>query len=157
MYCIVKDYIAMSDIKFTGSCECGHCTYTCTTLPQSSGFCHCITCQKLAGSSSMPFAPVPTDSLTWTNEPVVLKRSDVATRLGCEKCHSWLLMRYKSTPERTSLNVPSVDFGMLSSEDVKKFAPTHHIFVAQKAPWMQIHDDLPQYERFRGDSHRVET
>lgn len=125
--------------------------YRMDTPPQSAGFCHCTTCQKLSGSSSMPFVPIPTNSLTWTNEPVVMKKSAIGTRLA------WFLMRYHSTPERTSLNVPSVDFGTLLTEEVKKFKPTHHIFVVQKAPWMQIQDDLTQYERFRGDSHQIET
>ena len=146
----------MADVKFTGSCECGHCTYACNTFPNDSGECHCITCQKLSGSSSMSFIAVPTSSLTWTNEPTVMKNTTIAERSGCIHCHSWMAMRYHSTLDRISLNISTIDADVLSHADLQKFMPTHHIFVAQKAVWSPINDDLPHYDRFRGDSHRIE-
>ena len=146
----------MADVKFTGSCECGHCTYTCNTFPNDSGECHCITCQKLSGSSSMSFIPVPTSSLTWTNEPTIMKNTTIAQRSGCIHCHSWMAMKYYSTLDRISLNISTIHTDVPSHGDLQKFIPTHHIFVAQKAIWSPINDDLPQYDRFRGDSHRIE-
>ena len=34
--------------------------------------------------------------------------------------------------------------GTLIDEPTLK--PTHHIFVGSKAPWYEIHDDLPQHD-----------
>jgi len=36
-------------------------------------------------------------------------------------------------------------------DDDPSIRPTHHIFVSQKAPWHEIGDLLPQYERYRTD------
>ena len=33
-----------------------------------------------------------------------------------------------------------------SNCDVPSIRPAHHIFVASKAPWHEITDDLPQYD-----------
>jgi hypothetical protein len=30
--------------------------------------------------------------------------------------------------------------------DAPSIQPTHHIFVASKAPWFEITDDLPQFD-----------
>lgn len=65
-------------------------------------------------------------------------------------------MIYHSTPDRYSLNTSTVDVKKLSQEQVDAFKTTHHIFVSEQAPWATIADGLPQYDRFRGDGHRVE-
>jgi hypothetical protein len=37
---------------------------------------------------------------------------------------------------------------MGSLVDAPSIRPTEHIFVRSKAPWFEITDDLPQFERY---------
>lgn len=40
---------SLSETTPAGGCHCGALTYTTTSLPAFSGYCHCAKCQKLTG------------------------------------------------------------------------------------------------------------
>ena len=37
-------------------------------------------------------------------------------------------------------------------DDDSGIAPQYHIFTGSKAPWHEIHDSLPQYQRWRDEA-----
>ncbi len=64
--------------------------------------------------------------------------SEDAKRFFCETCGSPIYSRRMSMPEILRLRVGSLD------DDVA-IEKVSHIFVASKAAWDDIHDDLPQF------------
>lgn len=97
---------------------------------------------------------VPTASIEWQSRPTAKVSSTSAARLACDRCHAWMGMTYSATPEQIFLNHSTVDFRGMSRDGMAAFAPTYHIFVADKAPWWHIDDTLKQ---FPGDNEVERT
>ena len=56
----------------------------------------------------------------------------------CAGCGTALTYRNEQRPEEIDLTLPSLDAAA-------RFAPKMHVWVAEKLPWVQIADGLPQY------------
>ena len=61
-------------------------------------------------------------------------------------------MRYLQSPHEVGLALGAVDDESLATSEVKDgLELKSHIFVSQKASWVEIKDGLPTYDRFNGD------
>jgi hypothetical protein len=100
--------------------------------------CHCTRCRAATGSAFKPFAGIAGDKVRLT------KGADTVSVFGskgngdfrCGACGSFLFSRLKDG---------RVHVGMGSLVDTPTIRVSEHIFVANKAPWFTITDDLPQY------------
>jgi hypothetical protein len=102
--------------------------------------CHCSNCRALTGSAFLPTGRIERGKLTVTKgaESLVVEGDpDAAYEVRCAQCFSLLYW----TSRDDCFGVP---YGTLIDEPTLK--PTHHIFVGSKAPWYEIHDDLPQHD-----------
>ena len=66
-------------------------------------------------------------------------------RSFCSRCGSNLLFEPNATPD-----VAWVAVGGFDSDPKER--PGTHIYVASKAPWFEISDELPQFSEGAGDS-----
>lgn len=48
---------------YSGSCQCGECTYAVTAPPYVAYTCHCKECQRLSASASNTCIQVPAESI----------------------------------------------------------------------------------------------
>ncbi len=124
-----------------GTCLCTRVTWALTGPPEKTYHCHCQMCRKAHGAAFGTYAFVPRDRFAWTGSLDSVREyvsSRALTRKFCSTCGSL---------------VPSLDSG-----GTRYFVPagSHdsgaevdcHIFVASKAPWFEITDDLACHDRF---------
>ena len=130
-----------------GSCLCGGVRYEITgELVGRINYCHCSQCRKASGSSFGTTAGVnASDFRIVAGEGLVSswESSPGNHRCFCSRCGSPLFKRVESSPAILRLRLGTLD----TDPGVKV---ERHIYVRSKAPWVEIVDDLSQYE----DAHR---
>lgn len=122
-----------------GACLCRRVGYEVADEFEYAVNCHCKDCQRATGSAFKPFAGIALGKLRLTDGTQdTLIYGDVAENhdVHCRHCGSLLYSVIQ--PGRAH-----VTLGTLI--DAPAIRPTHHIFVASKAPWYEINDSLPQY------------
>ena len=124
----------------TGGCLCGAVRFSIDPAPHAVYFCHCGQCRKAQGSAFAASVPVPRAAFTLLAGGEQL-RSYRATphkaRWFCSHCGSPLYS------EVDGADVLRVRAGAL--DDARTLTAVAHIFVADRAPWYRIDDELPQY------------
>lgn len=129
----------MTSIPLRGACLCGAVEYEVPDEFAYAVICHCKDCQRATGSAFKPFASIDQTRLR------LVKGGDRLSIYGdpaenhdvhCRRCGSLLYSVIR--PDRVH-----VTLGTLI--DAPTIRPTHHIFVASKAPWYEIQDSLPRY------------
>lgn len=127
-------------MAIVGGCLCGAIRYQIDGELTRAGNCHCSMCRKAHGAAFGTYAEVPDGAFHWTageNEVRIFESSPDIGRAFCPRCGSTL---------------GAVDHGQLSwvtlgtVDGDPGVRPQAHIFVASKAPWDQITDDLPCFD-----------
>lgn len=127
-----------------GSCLCGGVTYEVTAPIERLGHCHCRMCRKAHGAAFATYGRVSARAFRFTSGERLVKRyqsSVPVTRSFCGDCGSNLTFSYAPLPEVLWIAAGSFD------ED-PGVRPLSHCFVASKAPWHELTDDLKQYPDF---------
>ena len=127
-----------------GSCFCQTVRYEVSGPFDSMMSCHCSLCRKHHGAAFATYISAPTERFRWVaGEDALLeyKSSSQGTRISCGVCGSAVQM---TMPDSPLVFLPA---GPLEG-DLGGLKPQAHIFVASKAPWYTITDDLPQYEEY---------
>ena len=139
----------MSDKKHTGSCYCGGVTFEATGKIRSAVMCHCGQCRKMSGPF-MAATSVPNDRFTITKDETLawFRSSDQAERGFCNRCGSPLFWRGVGDDRI------SICMGALDHSD--HMTSSGHIFVADKAGWYDLTDDLPKFDQGDDGSIRQE-
>jgi hypothetical protein len=134
--------MATEENPLRGSCLCGLVAYEVPDRFEYSLYCHCSDCRRATGAAAKPFAGIKSDLLAIVSgaDHVLLYGGGANHDAHCERCGSLLYSRvrdgaYLHVTLGTLIDSPSI-------------RPTAHIFVSSKAPWDDICDDLPQYDRF---------
>jgi len=130
-----------------GHCECGRVQFEAGGEINDFSHCHCSQCRRLHGAAYATFAGVARDKFR-----VISGESDVSTyassathqRHFCSNCGSNILVELTTEP-----NTLYVSMSMIDGDP--PHPPGYHIFVASKAPWHDITDDLPQFDAFAPD------
>ena len=124
-----------------GSCLCGDMTYEFDPPYNEMHHCHCSMCRKAHGSAFATYISAPPDQLRWISgeDRVVRYESSPGFHRGfCPKCGS-------VTPDTMSDSV-YVPVGALHGDPGERVGA--HIFVASKAGWYEITDDIPQHDDY---------
>ena len=123
-----------------GSCLCGAVQYEVKDEFVYSQYCHCADCRRATGSAFKPFAGIAIEKVRITAGADHISRygGGRAYDVHCRVCGSLL---YSVVRDGACAHVT---LGTL--RDPPSIRPSAHIFVADKAPWHEITDDLPQYE-----------
>lgn len=123
-----------------GSCLCGGIEYEIDGDITDVLNCHCSMCQKLHSSAFRTRGVVLTKDWQTTQGEELLKfyESSAGEYKGfCSNCGSQIYTKFDAKPE-----ILGLAFGTLDTDPNIK--PSRHIFVASKAPWHDITDNLPQ-------------
>ena len=124
-----------------GSCLCGGVRYEISGPLSYPLNCHCSMCRKAHGAAFRSRARVKADDFRWTQgaELLTYYESSPGNHRGfCRACGSPLLSRFDNDPSSYGLPLGALD-------DDPGIKPGFHVFVASKAPWYDITDELPQF------------
>jgi hypothetical protein len=98
-------------------------------------------CRKAHGAAFGSYVGVGKSALRWLGGEEMIARyasSADVTRTFCSRCGSTLQYIHRAQPERFALAMGVLD-------DDPGVRPELHMFVADKAPWYEIADALPQH------------
>ena len=124
-----------------GSCFCGAVKYEVRGDIGPITLCHCAACRKLNGTAFWAAASVETKEFHMVSGGDALTQfesSPGVQRVFCGVCGSRLFGTSGAAPATIRLCIGTLDTPIL----VK---PAAHIFVAEKAEWFEIHDEIPQF------------
>jgi hypothetical protein len=136
----------MENGALLGGCLCGSVRYEITASLKQAEHCHCSMCRKASGAAFSTNSIVPTDSLRVTagaNLVSEYESSPKRRRCFCSNCGSPLFIRRTDMPEITVVTLGTVDGDPHT-------LPERHVFVASKAPWYEITDELAQFKIYPG-------
>lgn len=124
-----------------GSCLCGEVRYAIDGEIGQVSHCHCSMCRRIHGAAFGTYGAVPKENFRWLSGAGSVKTyrsSENLERTFCSNCGSTLQAILKTEPDVVYLTLGTMDGD-------PNCRPECHIFVASKAPWHEITDDLPQY------------
>ena len=122
-------------------CLCGGIQIEITGKIGPVVLCHCSRCRKASGSAFGANADVRAAYWNLSGEEWVreFESSPGVFRAFCSRCGSPIYSRREGEPDAHRIRL-----GLLDDEPGRR--PLAHFFVASKASWFEITDDLPQFE-----------
>jgi hypothetical protein len=126
----------------SGRCECGAVRYRVVDEFLYAANCHCSNCRAATGSAFKAFAGIERDKLELIDglDSLLVFGEDDLNNTRCAVCGSFLFSVVRDGAY--------VHVAMGSLVDAPSIRPTEHIFVGSKAPWFEITDDLPQFDKY---------
>ena len=123
-----------------GGCLCGKFCYEITGLLLDADHCHCSMCRQQHGAAFSTYANFSAGDFKWVTGAEYVKTYETVAGDGwcfCTDCGSTLAGTEQGRVTSITLATVEGDPGI---------KPEAHIFVASKAQWHDINDDLPQFE-----------
>jgi hypothetical protein len=127
-----------------GSCLCGGIAWEVDGPLELMGHCHCSMCRKAHGAAFETGASTTADKFRWVRgeELIRLYESHPGShRAFCSRCGSVI-------PGVSVANEGRVFISAGCLDDDPGTRPIAHIFVASKAPWQEITDELPCFDAY---------
>ncbi len=127
------------------SCLCGAVAWEADGPLEFMSHCHCGRCRKAHGAAFATYVMCPPEAFRLVRGADAIGRVEAAsglTRAFCTRCGSVV------TDGRPWQGLVGFPAGPL--DDDPGVRPLAHIFVASKAPWDTIADDLPRFDAFPG-------
>lgn len=124
-----------------GSCLCGTVKYEVRGNLGPAIYCHCSRCRKATATAFATNAGVAASDFVIIEGESALKAfnsSPGVHRFFCSNCGSPIISRRDTMPDVVRLRLGTLDTPLTAP-------PTGHYFVASKADWYEIRDDLPQF------------
>ncbi|HXX47901.1 MAG TPA: GFA family protein [Myxococcota bacterium] len=125
-----------------GSCFCGGIAFEIERVAFLR-HCHCSTCRKETGSAFGTLAVVRPQHFHWRRGEDLVRFYDYppdGRRASCRVCGSKAPLALRNG---TIMAVPA---GLL--DDDPGVRPSLHQFAGSKAPWWEIADELPRFEKW---------
>lgn len=128
----------------SGGCQCGDVAFEYTGTPKFMMNCHCSRCRKVKSAAHATNAFVPAEQFHWIRGQDKTVNYDLpeAERFGnafCGNCGSSLPRESGSTG---MLNVPVGSLDCAPGLEARG-----HIFIGSSAPWFDVSDELPQWDK----------
>jgi hypothetical protein len=130
------------------SCLCGGIAFTLGRPVLSMSNCHCSMCRRQHGTAFSTYVQCHRAAVQLTQGQELLATyasSDHVKRQFCGVCGAKLFYLADAHPQTVWVAAGVLD-------DDPEITACQHIFVASKAPWYEICDDLPCHDRFP-DAH----
>lgn len=131
-------------MTISGSCLCGAVQYKINSALSSLGHCHCKMCQRFHGTAYATYGMVAKAQfsiLRGRDHLKTVQSSVNVKRHFCSRCGSPLTYQNDIIPDNIWITAGTFD-------DDPGCEPQYHIFVASKAPWFEINDNIPQFDGF---------
>ena len=129
---------------YNGRCLCGAIKFTIQGGIKNIVYCHCSLCRKAQGSAFATNGNVEMKKFNFIsgqNNLTSYKTSETQSKLFCKTCGSPIMSKNSLTPDMIRVRL-----GTIESDIVER--PEAHIFVASKANWENISDNIPQYDKY---------
>jgi hypothetical protein len=130
----------MESATVPGACLCTAVRFEIALPTLFCAHCHCTICRRAHGAGYVTWIAVPTERfriLTGEQHLTRYASSDHGTRSFCNICGSSLFFSSAHHPEKIDLVLAN----MLGDIDQ---APQFHANFDDRAPWVQVADDLPR-------------
>ena len=131
---------------YQGSCLCGSIRFEVNNKLEPVVNCHCKYCRKAHAAAFATFLSIPDANFkitqgedTLTKHGYRFANSD-AYRCFCSICGTRLFNHLPSI-NRASVSVAALELS--AEEDIR---PVAHINCESKCSWLELSDDLPQFE-----------
>lgn len=126
-----------------GSCLCGGVRYRAARRAGPMGNCHCSMCRKAHGAAFSTIQPVRREGFAWESGEALLRgyeSSPGKRRWFCSRCGSHDASTRDAERDTLLLRAGSIESGA-------EAGPVAYGWVGSKAPWFEITDGLPVFER----------
>jgi hypothetical protein len=133
----------ISSDSVSGSCQCGTVSFEYSGTPKFMMNCHCSRCRKVKGAAHATNVFVACEDLTWKsgeNNVVKFALPD-AKFFGNAFCRTCGSSVPRARSDGSVYNIPAGSLDQAPGIDAKG-----HIFMGSKAPWIEVTDDLPQWD-----------
>ena len=137
----------MIEQQLAGGCLCGKVRYKIYAPAKSVEHCHCSQCRRAHGAlyaSGALFDASAVKIIKGQSNLTHYESSAGNWRKFCTTCGCHLFMTVDNFPDEIYVWVASLDGGAHPGHPTNREA---HIFVGSKAPWEQVADGLPQFNR----------
>jgi hypothetical protein len=127
-----------------GSCLCGAVRYEMSGAIEEIHHCHCSRCRKAHGAAFSTYAQVARDGFRFVQGEEKVRHfrsSPPVQRSFCSECGSNLIFGFDGLPDAVWVAAGTFD-------DDPGQRPQAHIFVASKACWFDITDDLARFDEY---------
>lgn len=124
-----------------GRCLCEGVKFEVDEAPTMMGTCHCTRCQRQGGSGGSTAIVIDPEKFAVTQGEELVKEyaeGGFTSRYFCGNCGSFLYGRGE--------NMMYAAAGAFADDPGVR--PQFHMFVGSKAPWDEIHDELPQFPEY---------
>jgi hypothetical protein len=128
-------------MKTAGSCLCGGYSFEVDGEFSEMADCFCSMCRKAHGAAYATFVGCEAAGFNlMQGEELVCQyqSSEQGVRAFCKTCGSNLPMIGED-----QVYIPA---GMLDADPVVRTSA--HLFASSRAPWVEIHDDAPQFDGY---------
>lgn len=128
-------------MTYTASCLCSGIRLRITSELEPIQVCHCVQCRKAQGTVFATNTPVARSAFHLDSGAELLteyESSPGKKRAFCSRCGSPIYSRRDDLPELLRIRAGLINEPL----DVR---PAAHFYVASKANWWGINDDLPQF------------
>ena len=130
---------------YSGRCSCGAVVVEARGLPKWVGICHCRSCRRATGGTSVAAAGFARDRVVIEGPTLAeYASSPGVARSFCSACGTSLSYRSTRWPEDIHLMVGALD-------EPEKLPPQFHIFFDERLTWSAPSDDLPKYRSTPSD------
>ena len=129
----------MSDVV-TGGCLCGAVRFEVVLPAKWCANCHCTMCRRAHGAPFVTWVGLDASAFRMIRGEAERARyasSPAATRTFCAKCGS--PMTFESERWAGEIHVARACL-----PDELSLSPMAHAFFSDRAPWLEIHDELPR-------------
>ena len=129
----------MENTRYAGGCFCGAVGYEVSGAPRFLCYCHCESCRRAAGSPAVAWGTFERSGFRVTRGRMKEFNSSPRVMRGfCADCGSCLTYSHEGRPG-------DIDVTLATLAEAANLAPTLHVWVADKLPWVRIEDGLPQF------------
>ena len=136
----------MNDVTYPidGSCQCGKIAYQLLEPPLLVVACHCKQCQKLSTSAFSITAVVNVESVKFSGDLKEWQRlADSGNKNYAKFCPNCGNRIYHFDPDRPD----TIKLKPSNLSDTRILNPSAHLWVSEKQAWIQIPDDVKQFDR----------
>lgn len=120
-----------------GHCLCGAVSFDVDPPIRSCVTCHCESCRRQCSAPMTTYIGVADGQWRWTGEaPKIFNSSPGVERSFCPNCGSPISFRSKKMSD-------VMHFFAATMEQPESLAPTLHVAIEEKLPWLTLADGLP--------------
>ncbi|MFQ5626035.1 MAG: GFA family protein [Methyloligellaceae bacterium] len=132
----------MPETKFSGHCQCGNVSYEIDAEPMMVVKCHCLECQRSAGTGHVVAIAFPEPAVKASGETskhnYTADSGNIVTQKFCPSCGATVFAGSSGYPGMTTVRAGSLDSAM-------DIAPQMQVYTSRKQSWDALLPDVPSF------------